>query len=86
MLVGGTLGYNHGLGPMSLVTAQNLSKSYGALDVFENVSFALPHRARIALVGPNGIGKTTLLRIIVGLDEPDEGRLHQAKDIQIGYR
>jgi ATP-binding cassette subfamily F protein 3 len=85
MLVEAALGYNHGLGPMSLVTAQNLSKSYGALDVFKNVSFALPHKARIALVGPNGIGKTTLLRIIVGLDEPDEGQLHQAKDIQIGY-
>jgi ATP-binding cassette subfamily F protein 3 len=85
MLVEETLGYNHGLGPMSLVTAQNLSKSYGALDVFANVSFAVPHQARIALVGPNGIGKTTLLRIIVGLDEPDEGRLHKAKDMQIGY-
>ena len=80
-----TLRYNAWLGPMSLVTAQHLSKSFGALDVFANVSFALPHKARIALVGPNGIGKTTLLRIIVGMGEPDEGQMHQAKDLQIGY-
>ncbi len=70
---------------MSLITGQNLSKSYGALDVFSNVSFAVPHKARIAMVGPNGVGKTTLLRIIIGLDDPDEGRLNRAKGLQIGY-
>ncbi|OGO17540.1 MAG: hypothetical protein A2Z14_03700 [Chloroflexi bacterium RBG_16_48_8] len=70
---------------MSLITAHNLSKSYGALDVFTNVSFAMPHKARIALVGPNGIGKTTLLRLIVGLDVPDEGVLSRAKNLRIGY-
>jgi len=70
---------------MSLITAHDLSKSYGALDVFSNVSFAVPHKARIALVGPNGIGKTTLLRIIVGLDVSDEGQLSKARNLNIGY-
>jgi ATP-binding cassette subfamily F protein 3 len=70
---------------MSLITANNLSKSYGALDVFSNVSFAVPHKARIALVGPNGIGKTTLLRIIVGLDVSDEGQLNKAKNLNLSY-
>lgn len=70
---------------MPLVTAQNLAKSFGALDIFSGVSFAIPHHARIALVGPNGVGKTTLLRLLVGLDKPDEGSLHKARQVQIGY-
>jgi ATP-binding cassette subfamily F protein 3 len=70
---------------MSLVTSQNVSKSFGALDVFSNVTLAVPHKARIALVGPNGIGKTTLLRIIVGSDVPDEGQMSRAKNLKIGY-
>lgn len=85
MPVNNTLGYNPLLGSMSLITAHDLSKSYGALDVFSSVSFAVPHKARIAVVGPNGIGKTTLLRIIAGLDVPDEGQLNQAKNLNIGY-
>lgn len=70
---------------MPLVTAQNLAKSFGALDIFLGVSFAIPHHARVALVGPNGVGKTTLLRLIIGLDEPDEGSLHKARQLMIGY-
>jgi len=70
---------------MSLLTAYNLVKSFGDFDVFKNVTFALPRKARIALVGPNGIGKTTLLRLIVGLDVPDSGILSQAKNLRMGY-
>ena len=70
---------------MSLVTAQNLAKSYGAIDVFQGISFAIPHQSRIALVGPNGIGKTTLLRIIIGAERTDDGSLHIARHLKIGY-
>jgi ATP-binding cassette subfamily F protein 3 len=70
---------------MSLITVTNLSKSFGPLDLFAGVSFAVPKGARLALVGPNGCGKTTLLRILVGLDEPSGGTISRAKNIRLGY-
>jgi len=70
---------------MSLISAADLAKSYGAQDVFEGVSLALPHQARIALVGPNGIGKTTLLRLLAGLESPDHGLIQRARSLRIGY-
>src|SRR3989304_6064493 len=53
---------------MALLTATDLAQAYGARDIFRSVSLAVPSGARIALVGPNGIGKTTLLRILAGLE------------------
>jgi ATP-binding cassette, subfamily F, member 3 len=70
---------------MSLITATNLSKSFGPVDLFGGVSFAVPKGSRLALVGPNGCGKTTLLRVLVGLDEPSGGTLTRAKAVRIGY-
>lgn len=70
---------------MSLVTASNLSKSYGAQDVLAGVSFAVPRGAKIALVGPNGSGKTTLLRLIAGLEPPTNGAIHRARKARIAY-
>jgi ATP-binding cassette subfamily F protein 3 len=70
---------------MSLITANDLAKSYGAQDVFQGVSLAVPHRARIALVGPNGVGKTTLLRLLAGLEKADAGAVQRAKYLHIGY-
>jgi ATP-binding cassette subfamily F protein 3 len=70
---------------MSLITANNLSKSFGPVDLFAGVTFAIPKGARLALVGPNGCGKTTLLRILVGLDEPSGGTISRAKAVRIGY-
>ncbi len=70
---------------MSLITVANLSKSFGPVDLFAGVSFAVPKGSRLALVGPNGCGKTTLLRILVGLDEPSGGKISKAKNLRIGY-
>ncbi|MBE3040971.1 MAG: ABC-F family ATP-binding cassette domain-containing protein, partial [Chloroflexi bacterium] len=70
---------------MSLITATNLSKSFGPMDLFSGISFAIPKGSRLALVGPNGCGKTTLLRILVGLDEPSGGKISRAKAVRIGY-
>src|SRR5919198_2810294 len=70
---------------MSLITANSLSKSFGAEDLFANVSFSVAKGARLALVGPNGIGKTTLLRILIGQEEPSSGTVTRAKNLRIGY-
>ncbi len=70
---------------MSLIAASNISKSFGPVDLFSGVSFAIPKGSRLALVGPNGCGKTTLLRILVGLDEPSSGKVSRAKAIRVGY-
>jgi ATP-binding cassette, subfamily F, member 3 len=70
---------------MSLITANSLSKSFGAEDLFANVSFSVAKGARLALVGPNGIGKTTLLRMLVGQEEPSSGTVTRAKNLRIGY-
>jgi ATP-binding cassette subfamily F protein 3 len=70
---------------MSLITVANLSKSFGPVDLFAGISFAVPKGSRLALVGPNGCGKTTLLRILVGLDEPSGGTISRAKNLRIGY-
>ncbi|HKY54011.1 MAG TPA: ABC-F family ATP-binding cassette domain-containing protein, partial [Anaerolineales bacterium] len=70
---------------MSLITVSSLSKSFGAEDIFAGVSFSVAKGARLALVGPNGIGKTTLLRILVGQEEPSSGTITRAKNLRMGY-
>jgi ATP-binding cassette, subfamily F, member 3 len=70
---------------MSLITVSSLSKSFGAEDLFSGVTFSVAKGARLALVGPNGIGKTTLLRILIGQEEPSGGSIARAKNLRVGY-
>ncbi|NPV68215.1 MAG: ABC-F family ATP-binding cassette domain-containing protein [Anaerolineae bacterium] len=70
---------------MALVTLTNVTKSFGASDIFTDVSASIPHGARIALVGANGVGKTTLLNLIVGLDTPTSGTITRASGLRIGF-
>lgn len=70
---------------MSLITASNLAKSFGANDIFSGISLSIPYHARIAIVGPNGIGKTTLLRILAKEDEPSAGEVSQMRNLSIGH-
>jgi len=70
---------------MSLITATSLAKSFGAEEIFREVSFSVARGARFALVGPNGIGKTTLLRILMGLETPSAGKVTRAKSLRLGY-
>jgi ATP-binding cassette, subfamily F, member 3 len=70
---------------MSLITAINLAKSFGPDDIFSGISLTVPQGARYAIVGPNGIGKTTLLRILAGEETPTEGQVQRAKNLSIGY-
>ncbi|MGD9406147.1 MAG: ABC-F family ATP-binding cassette domain-containing protein [Anaerolineae bacterium] len=70
---------------MSILVAERLAKSYDPQDIFWDVSCSVAHGDRIALVGRNGTGKTTLLRILVGLEAPSSGHVHRAKGLRIGY-
>ena len=68
-----------------MISIENLYKSYGSRRLFEGVRFKINNRERVGLVGRNGHGKTTLFRIISGLEEPDEGRLNIPRNYLIGY-
>ncbi|MBM4431136.1 MAG: ATP-binding cassette domain-containing protein [Chloroflexi bacterium] len=70
---------------MSIVVAENLAKYYGAQDLFAQISFRIGHGDKVALVGANGVGKTTLLRIIAGLEAPTAGSFTMAKTLRLGY-
>jgi len=70
---------------MSLITVSSLSKSFGAEDLFAGVTFSVAKGARLAIVGPNGIGKTTLLRIITGQEDASNGTITRSKNLRIGY-
>jgi len=70
---------------MSILTAHHLKKSFGAFDVLLDVSVSLARGQRAALVGPNGVGKTTLLRILAGIEESSGGAVHRARGLSIGF-
>ena len=70
---------------MSILTATNVGQSFGAFDVFQGISVSIPNDGKIGLVGPNGIGKTTLLLILAGLSQPTSGQVHLARGRRLGY-
>lgn len=70
---------------MAILTFNNLGQSFGAVDVFTNTSGSIPNDGKIGLVGPNGIGKTTLLLVLAGLANPTTGTVHRARGKRIGY-
>ncbi len=70
---------------MSLLTASELSRFYGAEEIFSGVTLAVPAGARIALVGPNGAGKTSLIRILAGIDLPSGGDVSVARAVKIAF-
>ena len=71
--------------PAGSLAARDISKSYGASLVLDRVSLVVPPRARIGVVGPNGIGKSTLLRILAGLEPPDSGAVEHPPELTVGY-
>ena len=69
-----------------MLTAHHISKSYNIHTILEDISFIINSGDRIGLVGPNGCGKTTLLRILTGLEQPDEGVITLTPpDLVVGY-
>ncbi|NCG41494.1 MAG: ATP-binding cassette domain-containing protein [Actinobacteria bacterium] len=68
-----------------MLTATGLTKKYEPRTLFRDVSIQLSSGRRIALVGGNGVGKTTLIEILIGSREPDSGQVHRPKEMTIGY-
>jgi ATPase subunit of ABC transporter with duplicated ATPase domains len=67
------------------LTASELSKCFGSLEVFTDVDLAIDRGSRVVVLGLNGAGKTTLLRILGGLDQPDTGRVEPGHGLKLGY-
>ena len=67
------------------LTASELSKSYGSLEVFTDVDLAIDRGSKVVVLGLNGAGKTTLLRILAGLEPADTGEVHPGHGLKLGY-
>lgn len=67
------------------LTAKELSKSYGSLEVFMDVDLAIDKGSRVVILGFNGAGKTTMLRILAGVDQPDTGEVIPGHGLKVGY-
>lgn len=70
---------------MNYLSVENISKSFGELELFSDISFGINKDQKIAFIAKNGTGKTSLLNIIAGLDTPDTGQVISRKEIQIAY-
>ncbi|MBV8520489.1 MAG: ABC-F family ATP-binding cassette domain-containing protein [Acidobacteria bacterium] len=71
--------------PPVLLSADGLTKAYGARPLFENLSFTLFEGDHVGLVGPNGSGKSTLLKILAGAEDADSGTRALRKGVRVGY-
>ncbi|MEK4147633.1 ABC-F family ATP-binding cassette domain-containing protein [Robertmurraya sp. FSL W8-0741] len=70
---------------MQILTIDNLTKTYGEKELFQNISFTIAEKDRIGLIGVNGTGKSSLLKIVAGVDLPDGGEVMMPKDYRIAY-
>jgi ATP-binding cassette ChvD family protein len=68
-----------------VVETSNLAKGFGERVLFEDLSFSLPQGGIVGIIGPNGVGKTTLMKMIIGDEQPDSGSLTVGDTVQISY-
>ena len=68
-----------------VIEAEDLSKSYGSRKLFDNAGLLIRKGERVCIIGDNGIGKTTLLKILMGLEKPDNGYLRIGYNVNFGY-
>jgi ATP-binding cassette ChvD family protein len=69
----------------AVLDADDLHKSFGERELFDGLSFSLPRAGIVGVVGPNGVGKSTLFRMIVGEEKPDSGTLDVGQTVRISY-
>lgn len=68
-----------------MISIQNLKVEFSAKALFDNINYVINPRDRIALVGKNGAGKSTMLKIIAGLQTPTSGSVAVPRDVTVGY-
>jgi len=68
-----------------VIEAQGVSKAYGHKLLYENLNFALPKGGIVGIIGPNGVGKTTLFKMIMGLEQPDAGTFKVGETVKVAY-
>jgi ABC transport system ATP-binding/permease protein len=69
----------------NLINLERVSKSYGVRPLLDNVSLGISVGERVGVVGRNGDGKTTLLEVMTGIEQPDSGRVSRTRGVEIGY-
>ena len=70
---------------MNILNIEHVSKIYGEKVIFDDVSCGIQEREKVGIIGINGMGKTTLLRMIAGYEEPDEGQIVRQKGLRLAY-
>ena len=70
---------------MNLINIENVTKSYTERKLFEDASFSLQEGEKVGVIGINGTGKTTLLKMIMGMEEPEEGNITVANHVVMRY-
>ena len=70
---------------MNLLTAKELTKHYTDKELFTGADFSIEEKDKVGIVGINGTGKSTLLKIMAGLEEPDAGNVVRANHLVIRY-
>jgi len=70
---------------MNILTAENLTKSYGEKVLFDDISFGIDEGEKIGIIGVNGTGKSTLLKILAGVEWPDSGKVTMGNNVRLEY-
>ena len=70
---------------MKMLTIENVTKTYGEKQLFNQISFTISEKERVGLIGVNGTGKSTLLKILSGVEGPEQGKVTMGNSIRLEY-